>query len=155
MPQMLKQVAVSGIELVVFKFIKLLKLTVTEGTLNGITFYVKTFGASWASFFPSTKLPCLVLPVFIAWLNLDLGTKTSFIVGLNPCFSENVLAGLVSLNFDPGQDTPLLSGACRAPQYVSHLIKNLSFFFFSHTVWVQSEGVSWPGSKFKVHTVQY
>ena len=46
MPQMLKQVAVSGIELVVFKFIKLLKLTVTEGTLNGITFYVKTFGAS-------------------------------------------------------------------------------------------------------------
>ena len=43
MPQMLKQVAVSGIELVVFKFIKLLKLTVTEGTLNGITFYVKTF----------------------------------------------------------------------------------------------------------------
>ena len=52
MSQMFKQVheilipfAVSGIK-VMFEFIKLLNLTITEGMLNGITFYVKGFEAN-------------------------------------------------------------------------------------------------------------
>ena len=58
---------------------------------------------------------------------------------------------------DPGQDTPLLSGACKATKHhsMSHTWLQIVIFPFSHTVWVQSEGVSWPGSKFKVHTMQY
>jgi len=40
------------------------------------------------------------------------------------------------LNFDPGQDTPLLAGACKATKhhgsYVSHLITNCHFSFFTY-----------------------
>jgi len=39
----------------------------------------------------------------------------------------------------------------QAPQYVSLLITNCHFSFFTYCM----TGVSWPGSKFKVHTVQY
>ena len=44
-------------------------------------------GVNQDNFFPSTKLPsipCPVLSVFIAWLNVDLGIKTYFTDGLNP-----------------------------------------------------------------------
>ena len=64
-------------------FIKLLNLTVSEGTMNGLIFYANIIGANQATFFPSTSTHCPVLTVFIAWLNLDLGIKTCFFDGLN------------------------------------------------------------------------
>ena len=73
--------AIAGIVLVAF--IKLLNLTVSEGTLNGLIFYANIIGANQATFFPSTSTHCPVLTVFIAWLNLDLGIQTCFIDGLN------------------------------------------------------------------------
>ena len=73
--------AIAGIVLVAF--IKLLNLTVSEGTLNGLIFYANIIGANQATFFPSTSTHCPVLTVFIAWLNLDLGIETCFIDGLN------------------------------------------------------------------------
>jgi len=51
--------AVSGIK-VTFEFIKLLNLTITEGMLNGITFYVKGFEANRATFFPSQNYHVLL-----------------------------------------------------------------------------------------------
>ena len=73
--------AIAGIVLVAF--IKLLNLTVSEGTLNGLIFYANIIGANQATFFPSASTHCPVLTVFIAWLNLDLGIETCFIDGLN------------------------------------------------------------------------
>ena len=73
--------AIAGIVLVAF--IKLLNLTVSEGTLNGLIFYANIIGANQATFFPSTSTHCPVLTVFITWLNLDLGIETCFIDGLN------------------------------------------------------------------------
>ena len=73
--------AIAGIVLVAF--IKLLNLTVSEGTLNGLIFYANIIGANQATFFPSTSAQCPVLTVFIAWLNLDLGIEACFIDGLN------------------------------------------------------------------------
>ena len=43
-----------------FEFIKLLNLTITEGMLNGITFYVKGFEANRATFFPSQNYHVLL-----------------------------------------------------------------------------------------------
>ena len=73
--------AIAGIMLVAF--IKLLNLTVSEGTLNGLIFYANVLGANQATFFPSTSTHCPVLTVFIAWLNLDLGIESCFFDGLN------------------------------------------------------------------------
>ena len=73
--------AIAGIVLVAF--IKLLNLTVSEGTLNGLIFYANVLGANQATFFPSTSKHCPVLTVFIAWLNLDLGIESCFFNGLN------------------------------------------------------------------------
>ena len=57
-------------------FIKLLDLTVSQGTMNGLIFYVNVIQANRYIFLPwrSTR----VLSVFIAWLNLDLGVETCF-----------------------------------------------------------------------------
>jgi len=73
--------AIAGIVLVTL--MKLLNLTVSEGTLNGLIFYANIIGANQATFFPSTSTHCPVLIVFIAWLNLDLGIETCFFNGLN------------------------------------------------------------------------
>ena len=62
-------------------FIKLLDLTVSQGTMNGLIFYVNVIQANHYIFLPwrSTN----VLSVFIAWLNLDLGVETCFFKGLD------------------------------------------------------------------------
>jgi len=73
--------ATAGIALVAL--MKLLNLTVSEGTLNGLIFYANIIGANQATFFPSTSTYCPVLTVFISWLNLDIGVETCFFDGLN------------------------------------------------------------------------
>ena len=59
------------------------------------------------------------------------------------CWLDGWLVRLVlhCMNFDPGQDTPLLSGACKATKHhnMYHTWLQIVIFPFSHTVWVQSD----------------
>jgi len=71
--------AAAGILLVLF--IKILNITVAEGTINGLIFYVNIVGANQAIFFPPGNMN--ILTVFISWLSLDFGIQTCFIKGLN------------------------------------------------------------------------
>jgi len=61
--------------------IKLLDLTISQGTLNGLIFYANIVKASEYIFLPQGKPNPLKL--FIAWLNLDLGMETCFFNGLS------------------------------------------------------------------------
>ena len=60
--------------------IKLLDLTISQGTLNGLIFYANVIKANEYIFFPQEQTNPLT--VFIAWLNLDLGVETCFFQGL-------------------------------------------------------------------------
>ena len=76
--------AAAGVLLVLF--IKMLDLTVTKGTINGLIFYANIIWANQSVLFPPQEQtsPLLqFLKVFIAWLNLDFGIETCFIQGLN------------------------------------------------------------------------
>ena len=67
-------------------FIKILDITVAQGTINGLIFYANIVWANNAILFPATDtLPPVqhILYTFIAWLNLDLGIETCFFDGLN------------------------------------------------------------------------
>ena len=72
--------AAAGIALVFF--IKILNLTVSQGTLNGLIFYANIIGAQPILVRPTRGSPASpavsFLSVFIAWLNLDLGIETCF-----------------------------------------------------------------------------
>ena len=74
--------ALAGFALVFF--IKILNLTVSQGTLNGLIFYTNIVAANRSIFFPAQHNKFLsFLSVFISWLNLDLGIETCFIKGLD------------------------------------------------------------------------
>ena len=60
--------------------IKLLDLTISQGTLNGLIFYANVIKANEYIFFSQEQTNPLT--VFIAWLNLDLGVETCFFQGL-------------------------------------------------------------------------
>ena len=65
-------------------FIKILNLTVSQGTINGLVFYANIVAANRSVFFPAQQNNFLsFLSVFISWLNLDLGIETCFIKGLD------------------------------------------------------------------------
>ena len=70
--------AVAGIALIAI--LLLLKLSVADGTLNGIIFYANVVQANRSVFFLPGKTD--ILTVFIAWLNLDLGIETCFYDGM-------------------------------------------------------------------------
>ena len=73
--------ALAGFALVFF--IKILNLTVSQGTLNGLVFYANIVAANQTIFFPPQQNNFVsFLSVFISWLNLDLGIETCFIDGL-------------------------------------------------------------------------
>ena len=61
-------------------FIKLLDLTISQGTINGLIFYANIVKANEYIFLPQRQTNPLTL--FIAWLNLDLGVETCFFNGL-------------------------------------------------------------------------
>ena len=69
----------AGIGLVVF--IKLINLTIAQGTINGLIFYVNVVKANEFIFLPHKATNPLT--VFIAWANLDLGIETCFWDGLS------------------------------------------------------------------------
>ena len=71
--------ALLGVALVCFLLI--LKMTVAEGTINGLIFYANIVHVNQATFFPPGNFN--ILSVFIAWINLDFGIKTCFYDGLN------------------------------------------------------------------------
>ena len=74
--------AVAGFALVFF--IKILNLTVSQGTINGLIFYANIVAANRSIFFPAQHNKFLsFLSVFNSWLNLDLGIETCFIKGLD------------------------------------------------------------------------
>ena len=65
-------------------FIKILNLTVSQGTINGLIFYANIVAANRSILFPAHYGKLLsFLSVFISWLNLDFGIETCFIKGLD------------------------------------------------------------------------
>ena len=58
----------------------LLNLTVSVGTINGLTFYANIIRAQHTTFFPPDDK---FLSKFIAWLNLDVGTEMCLYDGLD------------------------------------------------------------------------
>ena len=63
----------------------ILDMTVSEGTLNAIVFYMNVVRVNESIFFDSPKTPNKVnrmLKVFVAWMNLDLGIETCFYDGM-------------------------------------------------------------------------
>ena len=73
--------ALAGIALVLLLF--LAKLTVAEGTINGLIFYANIVGANESLFFSNPSTYSKVLQVFIAWLNLDCGIEVCFYDGMD------------------------------------------------------------------------
>ena len=61
-------------------FIKLLDLTISQGTINGLIFYANIVKANEYMVIPHGHTNPITL--FIAWLNLDLGMETCFFHGL-------------------------------------------------------------------------
>ena len=80
--------AVAGISLVLF--IKVLNMTDSQGTINGLIFYANIMWAYQNIFFSEshvypthTHSGLMLFKIFIAWINLDLGVETCFANGLN------------------------------------------------------------------------
>ena len=76
--------AAAGVLLVLF--IKVLDMTVSSGTINGLVFYANIIWANQNILFPphtQTSSLLQLLRIFIAWLNLDLGIETCFIQNLD------------------------------------------------------------------------
>ena len=61
-------------------FIKVIDLTISQGTLNGLVFYANVVKAN--EYLLYNEKQTNPLAVFIAWLNLDLGIETCFFNGL-------------------------------------------------------------------------
>ena len=57
------------------------KITVSAGTISGLTFYANILAVNRAVFFQPEETN--ILTVFIAWLNLDLGIETCFTEGMD------------------------------------------------------------------------
>ena len=70
--------ALAGVVLVCF--IKVIDLTISQGTLNGLIFYANVVKANEYLLYNEEQTNPLA--VFIAWLNLDLGIETCFLNGL-------------------------------------------------------------------------
>jgi predicted outer membrane repeat protein len=72
--------AVAGVALVALLLV--CNMTISHGTLNGLTFYANIVSITTAT----TQSSCSIHPalsVFIAWLNLDFGVETCFYSGMD------------------------------------------------------------------------
>ena len=70
--------AMAGLLLVLF--IRLLNLTISQGTMNELIFYVNVVSANKHLYYSQTSVNPMTL--FIAWFNLDIGIETCFFNGL-------------------------------------------------------------------------
>ena len=73
--------AISGITLVCF--LKFLRLTISDGLLNGLVLYANVIKANEDIFLPEKHLQVSPVDIFVSWFNLDLGIETCFFEGLN------------------------------------------------------------------------
>ena len=98
--------ALAGV--VIVCFIKVIDLTISQGTLNGLVFYANVVKANeYLLYNEKQRNP---LAVFIAWLNLDLGLETCFFNGLTAYGKTWLHAVCVSsLHLDSGALLVLLS----------------------------------------------
>ena len=71
--------ALAGVVLVVILFC--LRLTVSEGSVNGLIFYVNVVKMNQALLFPTNETN--FLSVFISWMNLDVGIDLCFFNGMD------------------------------------------------------------------------
>ena len=71
----------AGLALVLL--IHILNLTITQGTINGIVFYVNIIWTYEKVLFPRRDMLILPFRIFLAWLNLDFGMESCFIEGLS------------------------------------------------------------------------
>ena len=71
----------SGLVLVIC--LMLLNLTVSVGTINGLTFYANIIQAQHTTFFTRRDISNKILSTFIAWVNLDNGIEMCFYDGLD------------------------------------------------------------------------
>ena len=71
----------AGVALIAF--LLLFHLTVADGTINGLIFYVNVINIIKEIIFPQDKLFTNPLTVFLSWLNLDFGIPTCFYTSLN------------------------------------------------------------------------
>ena len=71
----------AGIILVVFLLV--LNLTVAIGTFNSIIFYANIINANESVYFSQQHIILSYIPVFISWLNLDIGFDTCFFEGMD------------------------------------------------------------------------
>ena len=69
----------AGVMLVILLLV--LNLTVAVGTLNSIIFYANIINANRSIYFGQSRLT--FVPVFISWLNLDIGIDTCFFEGMD------------------------------------------------------------------------
>ena len=71
----------AGIVLVILLLV--LNLTVAIGTLNSIIFYANIIYANKSTFFSHRRLNLTFIPVFVSWLNLDVGFDVCFFEGMD------------------------------------------------------------------------
>ena len=71
--------ALAGVLLVAF--IKLMNLTTSQGTINGLIFYVNVIKVNEFIFLPDQGTD--LIRIFISWANLDFGIQTCFVDGLS------------------------------------------------------------------------
>lgn len=71
--------ALAGVALVAL--LTVCNVTISQGTLSGLIFYVNIVHINHPTFFPGNDVN--VLTVFIAWLNLDLGIEICFHKGMS------------------------------------------------------------------------
>ena len=73
--------ALAGVALIAS--LLLLRITVADGTINGLIFYANIFDNIDDILLPQNEIPPYPLTLFISWLNLDFGIPTCFFTGLN------------------------------------------------------------------------
>ena len=61
----------------------LLRMTVADGTINGLIMYANITNIIRDLSLPKDKIPSNLLSIFISWLNLDFGIPTCFYTGLS------------------------------------------------------------------------
>ena len=76
---LLMPITLAGIALVIFLILS--NLTVSEGTLSGLIFYVNIIQANSSSLIPSSR-KMKILKIFIGWLNLDLAISACLYDGM-------------------------------------------------------------------------
>ena len=147
--------SLAGLALVFF--IKILNLTVSQGTINGLIFYANVIAANTSIFFPAQFNKVLwFLSVFISWVNLDFGIETCFIKGLDaywktwlqfvfPCYVWAVAGAIIVVSHNSARFTRLFGTNSLSVLATLYLLSYARLFqsiitIFSFTILVHPDG---------------